>query len=104
MFNRTFGLLAALLLWSASLPALAHVKWFLHGDEQELMSQPKPELFTRLSFENVLIVSLGLSTLLAVFILSRRFANSAINQRLVAMSTRFEPVVSLFIGVFTAAY
>jgi len=69
--------------------------------EGELACEPKPELFTKLCFENVAAIALGLIALKISMVLSRKWADCWPNRWLVAASIKAEPAVSLLMGLFT---
>jgi uncharacterized membrane protein YphA (DoxX/SURF4 family) len=83
------------------IPASAHVKWFLQEGEADLMARPKPELFTHPTWENVLVIALGLIALHLSVVLARRWASWPLNRYLTAWSVKYESIVGLSMGIFT---
>jgi uncharacterized membrane protein YphA (DoxX/SURF4 family) len=82
-------------------PAFAHVKWFLSRSEEELLRQPKPDIFTRPCLSNelpclVAMVALALSTWLGL-----KFRRCKFNMVLSKLSEKREAELNLFIGIMT---
>lgn len=97
---RLAALFFALFL-SMTSPALAHVKWFLENGENELLLQPKPEIFCHPCWENVSII---LAAVLFYFFagkISSKYKENRWNLRLIEFSNRWQAVISLFMGIFT---
>lgn len=82
-------------------PALAHVKWFLGASEAEILSQPKPDLFTHPGVENISILFIGLVALFVSILIGQRFRHARFNQALLRLGRFLEPAVNLVIGVTT---
>src|SRR5688572_5309223 len=99
MFKAAAFLLA---LWTVYItPAQAHVKWFLEGEESDILTQPKPDIFCYPSPDNVLILLAAALFFRLSLALSVRFAGHKWNQRLIAYSVAGQSWVSLLMGLFT---
>jgi uncharacterized membrane protein YphA (DoxX/SURF4 family) len=80
---------------------MAHVKWFLDRSEADILRDPKPELFTQLSFANVIPIACAVCVLLMSTVAGRDFSGWRINLRLSAWCDRVEPGINLFMGLCT---
>jgi uncharacterized membrane protein YphA (DoxX/SURF4 family) len=97
---RLAALFFALFLGMTS-PALAHVKWFLENGETELLRQPKPEIFCHPSPENVGIIAAAILAYFLAGLFSRKNKLNKWNSRLIELSTRWQGIISLLMGIFT---
>src|SRR5947207_15377614 len=95
------ALLFAVLTFCCASPANAHVKWFLEHDESELLTQAKPDIFMHPSIENVSIIAAAMAFFALAAWCARRFANNAINLKLIGWSNLAQNWVSLIMGIFT---
>jgi uncharacterized membrane protein YphA (DoxX/SURF4 family) len=89
-------LLAAILYLAGTSAAEAHVKWFLGRNEAEILSQPKPELFTHLCADNVIPIGCALVLLCVTIAIGRHFKNCKFNKSLKDLCLKFEPSINLF--------
>lgn len=92
------GLFPSILL---ALPAESHVKWFLAQKEAKILSQPKPDLFTHPSFENVSVIVLGLIFLYLTIYFGNKLKTNWLNQKLMVLSQKWEPIINLAVGITT---
>ncbi|MBY0357472.1 MAG: DoxX family membrane protein [Candidatus Obscuribacterales bacterium] len=90
--------LLAIFLYCFGSPAWAHVKWFLGKSQDEILKQPKPELFTQLSLANLLPIGFAWIALLTTVGLSRRFVNWPFNHKLFRFAEEHEAAINLFIA------
>jgi len=79
--------------------ASAHVKWFLGRSQADILKDPKPELFTQPSIENIAPIVCVLVVLFLTTAAGRDFAFSRLNRRLSILSDGWEPVINLVMGV-----
>jgi len=98
---RQLALSASLLSLAFGSPAFAHVKWFLSASEEELLRQPKPDIFTRLSLSNEIpfllaVIALALSTRLGL-----QWRGCKLDTVLSRLSERRDSELNLFIGMMT---
>jgi uncharacterized membrane protein YphA (DoxX/SURF4 family) len=79
--------------------ASAHVKWFLGRSEADILKQPKPELFTQPSLENMAPIICTLIVLFITTAAGRDFSDSKINRRLTDLADGWEPILNLLMGL-----
>jgi uncharacterized membrane protein YphA (DoxX/SURF4 family) len=100
LFKRFMQIRWAVLLAAYQNPAAAHVKWFLSKTEAELLSLPKPALFTQWRGDNFVAVVLTMSFLCLAHKLNKRFSGSRLNARLNRWAARLDSHVQLAMGLF----
>jgi len=98
LINRII-LIASIWVLNCYLPVEAHVKWFLSRPENELLKEPKPDLFTHLSMEN------GLPILVAIFLiftlnrLNKKLSHLLKNKRLIFWTYKYESLINLLMAI-----
>lgn len=103
MTSRLIGFLTvvACTLYATVTPALAHVKWFLGRSEADILREAKPELFTHISFANLIPIAVALVALFMTTVAGSDFAKWAVNKKLSAWADQKEPALNLFIALCT---
>lgn len=96
--------LAGILYFGTTSATQAHVKWFLGQSEAEILSQPKPDLFTHLCADNVIPIGCALVLLYITIFIGRRFKNCWLNGALSKPSLPPEPSVNLFMRLCTGLF
>jgi len=82
-------------------PALAHVKWFLGRSEADILREAKPELFTHLSFANLIPIAVALVALFMTTVAGRDFSTWQMNKSVSQWADKMEPALNTFIGLCT---